>query len=92
MSITDDDDPGVKVSFGAASYTVAEGGTVEVTVTLSADPKREVVIPLTATEQDGATGSDYSDLPESVTFESGTRRRPSPSRPQTTPWTTTGRA
>ena len=71
VSITDDDDPQVTVSFGAASYTVAEGGTVEVTVTLSADPEREVVIPLTATEQDGATGSDYSDLPESVTFESG---------------------
>ena len=71
VSITDDDDPGVKASFGAASYTVAEGGTVEVTVTLSADPEREVVIPLTATEQDGATGADYSDVPESVTFESG---------------------
>ena len=41
------------------------------TVTLSADPEREVVIPLTTTEQDGATGADYSDLPESVTFESG---------------------
>ena len=71
VSITDDDDPQVKVSFGAASYTVAEGGTVEVTVTLSADPEREVVIPLTTTEQDGATGADYSNVPESVTFESG---------------------
>ena len=71
VSITDDDDPGVKVSFGAASYTVAEGGTVEVTITLSADPEREVVIPLTTTEQDGATGADYSNVPESVTFESG---------------------
>ena len=71
VTVIDNDDPQVTVSFGAASYTVAEGGTVEVTVTLSADPEREVVIPLTATEQDGATGSDYSDVPESVTFESG---------------------
>ena len=71
VSITDNDDPQVTVSFGAASYTVVEGGSVTVTVTLSADPEREVVIPLTATEQDGATGADYSDVPESVTFESG---------------------
>ena len=59
------------MSFGAASYTVAEGGTVEVTITLSADPEREVVIPLTTTNEGGATGSDYSDVPGSVTFESG---------------------
>ena len=41
------------------------------TITLSADPEREVVIPLTTTEQDGATGSDYSGVPASLTFESG---------------------
>ena len=71
VSINDNDDPQVTVSFGASSYTAAEGGTVEVTVTLSGDPEREVVIPLTATVQDGATGADYSGVPESVTFESG---------------------
>ena len=71
VSITDDDDPGVMVSFGASSYTAAEGGTVEVTVTLSADPERQVVIPLTATNEGGASGADYSGVPQSVTFESG---------------------
>ena len=71
VSITDNDDPQVTVSFGASSYTAAEGGAVEVTVTLSADPEREVVIPLTTTNEGGATGADYSDVPESVTFESG---------------------
>ena len=36
------------VSFGEATYIVAEGGTQSVTVTLSADPERTVVIPITA--------------------------------------------
>ena len=71
VTVIDNDDPQVTVSFGASSYTAAEGGTVEVTVELSADPEREVVIPLTTTEQDGATGSDYSGVPASLTFESG---------------------
>ena len=44
-TITDDDDPAVTASFRQASYSVAEGGTVEVTVTLSADPEREVTVP-----------------------------------------------
>ena len=46
---------GVTVSFGASSYTVAEGDMVTVTVTLSADPERTVVIPLTHTPQGRAT-------------------------------------
>ena len=75
VSITDDDDPEVKVSFGADRYTASEGGTVEVTVevtvTLDEDPERMVVIPLTATGQDGATSSDYSGVPQNVTFNSG---------------------
>ena len=43
-TITDDDDPAVTASFKQSSYSVAEGGTVEVTVTLSADPEREVAV------------------------------------------------
>ena len=56
VSITDDDDPAVTVSFGAADYAVEESddpttvnvqeNEVTVTVTLSADPERTVVIPL----------------------------------------------
>ena len=72
VSITDDDLPAsLTVNFGADRYTVAEGGTVEVTVTLDDDPERTVVIPVTAAGQDGATSSDYSGVPQNVTFESG---------------------
>ena len=70
VSITDNDDPDVKVSFGAAMYNVDEGGTVTVTVTLDADPERTVTIPLTGTGQNGATAGDFS-IPASVEFNSG---------------------
>ena len=40
-------------------------------VTLSADPERSVTVPLTATNQDGASSADYSGVPESVNFASG---------------------
>ena len=70
VSITDDDVPSVTVSFGSDTYSVDEGDSVTVTVTLSADPERTVTIPITATGQDGATASDYS-LPTSVVFNSG---------------------
>ena len=81
VSITDDDVPSVTVSFGSAAYTVAESddmGTdgvtenaVEVTVTLSANPERTVVIPIEKTNQGGATTADYSGVPQNVTFDSG---------------------
>ena len=70
VSITDDDDPAVTVNFSASSYTAAEGGTVEVKVQLSAEPEREVVVPITTTNQSGASSSDYSGVPTSVTFQS----------------------
>ena len=71
VSIRDDDDPQVTVSFGAATYTAAEGSTSTVTVTLSADPERTVAIPLTATNQGGASAADYSGVPATVTFDAG---------------------
>ena len=81
ITITDDDDPSVTVSFGRAAYTVAESddsdttnvteNTVQVTVTLSADPERTVVIPISKTNQNGATTADYSGVPQNVTFDSG---------------------
>ena len=72
VSITDDDAPGdVKVSFGSSTYTVAEGASVTVTVGLDVDPEHTVVIPVTATNENGATNADYSGVPNSVTFESG---------------------
>ena len=71
VRITDNDDPQVNVSYGLAEYTAAEGGSVTVTVTLDADPERTVTIPLTATNENGATDADYSGVPASVTFDSG---------------------
>ena len=53
-TITDDDDPEVTVSFGAASYSVTEGGTISVTVALSVAPERAVTVPLTTTHGTGA--------------------------------------
>ena len=67
VTITDDDFPDVKVSFGAMSYTVAEGDPVSVTVSLDLAPKREVTVPITRTNQ-GASDSDYTGVPASVTF------------------------
>ena len=81
VTIVDDDDPGVTVEFGAASYSVDESddalttevaeNQVEVTVELSQDPERTVVIPIVKTNEEGATDSDYSGVPASVTFDSG---------------------
>ena len=72
VSINDDDLPAdVDVEFEQSSYTVAEGGTVTVKVTLSEDPERTVTIPISKTDQDGATSADYSGVPASVTFNAG---------------------
>ena len=68
VSITDDDVPSVTVSFEQGSYTVAEGSTVTVKVTLSEDPERTVTIPLTKAGQGGASASDYSGVPANVVF------------------------
>ena len=38
---------------------------------LDADPERTVTIPLTKTNQDGASNSDYSGVPPNVVFNSG---------------------
>ena len=70
ITIDDDDDPFVEVQFAQNSYTVPEGGTQSVTVTLSADPERTVDIPLVATAQGGADITDYS-VPLGVIFNSG---------------------
>ena len=59
------------VSYEQSSYTVGEGSNVTVKVILSADPERTVVIPISKSNQDGATDGDYSGVPTSVTFASG---------------------
>ena len=71
VTIVDNDDPQVEVNFRRAIHDVAEGTDKTVTVNLTADPERTVVVPLTATDQDGATSADYAAIPASVTFEPG---------------------
>ena len=71
VSIDDDDVPSVEVSFELASYSVNEGSTVEIKVKLSADPERQVIIPITTNDQDSAGSNDYSPMPNNVTFQSG---------------------
>ena len=62
----------VDVSFGAAAYTALEDGSpATITVLLSADPERTLVIPLNARNGKGASDADYSGVPEQVTFASG---------------------
>ncbi len=80
VSITDNDDPEVSVSFAESSYEVDEGGNVTVTVRLNADPKREVQIPLTAAAQGnatppGETDPDYAAPPTFVRFTTGQTQR-----------------
>ena len=75
VNIADDDDPHVTVMFAQADYVVVEGETVLVRVALSADPERTVVIPLTATNQGGASSTDYSSVPSSVTLSAGETSR-----------------
>ena len=73
VNITDDDVPSVTVRYEQASYTVGEGNSVDVKVILSADPERTVTIPISRTNQGGATDGDYSGVAAntSVTFNSG---------------------
>ena len=70
-SVPTDSNPEVRVKFTPESYTVAEGEDVAVTVLLNVDPEREVVIPVTAMNQGGASASDYSGAPTTLTFSSG---------------------
>ena len=68
----DNDGPDVTVQFGAASYTATEGGAaVTVAVTLSADPERDVTVPLTVTAGGTAMADDYTLSEMSVTINAG---------------------
>ena len=68
VTVTDDDVPSLEVSFEQGTYTVAEGSLVTVKVTLNADPERTVTIPITTTDQGGASSADYSGVPANVTI------------------------
>ena len=60
----------ISVSFEASGYTMVEGDSVRISVTLSADPKRTVEIPFTIDRTSTAGNDDYS-IPENLIFASG---------------------
>ena len=63
----------VTVGFGQASFTVVEGGTATVTLTLDEAPATgvTVVVPITVTPGTGLGTTEYSGVPASVTFNAG---------------------
>ena len=69
-TITDDDQAELTVSYGASSYSVTEGSAVSVTVVLSNPPGSSITIPLTHMPFAGADASDYSGVPDTVSFSS----------------------
>ena len=71
-TIGDNDDPAVTANFANSAYTVGEGSSTEVAVTLSTDPERRVTIPITTTGQGGVSNDDYTrTYPDNVVFEIG---------------------
>ena len=75
-TIRDDEYDGVRVSYGAASYTVAEGASVNVEVVLSAAADLPVTIALTQIPGAGVDRrADYSGVPASVRFDSSESRK-----------------
>ena len=70
VSIDDDaaDVPDVSVRFGSGAYSVAEGASVSVTVTLSEAPERVLAVPIVVVSTVGATSGDYTVMPMSVSF------------------------
>ena len=71
VAIEDDDWPELTVTFRQADYRVAEGAHVDLPVTLSAVPERQVTIPIEVAGADGAEAIDYSVSPASLTFGAG---------------------
>ena len=74
VSLADNDFSGVTVdaSFGSRSTTAIERGpAVSVQVTLSADPERTVIVPLSVEELGGATSADYNLSETELTFDAG---------------------
>ena len=68
IAIEDDDWPVLTVTFRQADYRVAEGDPVELPITLSAVPERQVTIPIEIEGLNGAESVDYSVSPASLTF------------------------
>ena len=50
---------------------MAEGASTTVKVLLDGDPERSLTVPITVSEQGGASAADYVPLPDSVSFSPG---------------------
>ena len=61
----------VPVSFGLPSYWVKEGRSVKVWVSLLAEPTARITVPLTATPGPGLEATEWSGVPDNVTFKAG---------------------
>ena len=68
IAIEDDDWPELTVAFRQADYRVAEGAHVDLPITLSAVPERQVTIPIDIEGAGGAQAIEYSVSPASLTF------------------------
>ena len=66
-----DNAPDVRVSFLQDRYIVSEGASLTLTVEISADPERTIVVPIISINQAKASASDYSVLSTPVTFTAG---------------------
>ena len=76
VSVTDDGNDDVRVSFGSSSYTAKEAGTdATVSVQLSHASSSSSTIQLTSTRLGGATPGDHSIVPPSLTFAAGETRK-----------------
>ena len=73
VSLTDNDDPAVTVQFASGGYTATEGGTAAtVEVVMSADPERDVIVPLEVAEFLGnAVAADFTFSATEVMFVAG---------------------
>ena len=68
IAVEGDDWQELTVTFRQADYRVTEGGHVDLPVTLSAVPERQVTIPIEIEGLGGAEAIDYSISPTSLTF------------------------
>ena len=59
------------MNFEQPSYTAAEGGSVTVKVTLDSAAAAQVGIPISVTNQGGATSADYTLSSSTVTIANG---------------------
>ena len=64
----------LRIAFSASRYEAYEGGTgAAVTVNFDSAVAQETVIPITATEMNGATGDDWMGVPDELVFVPGQR-------------------